>query len=282
MPEEPVRPVGATPDLKASTNFQQLQGQLVDTENRIAFARQYYNDVVRQWNTKIQSVPTNILAGMMKAQKAEYFEIQDITAARMSEALSSQRGCLEAAERRVLIPCPGTCGGWSSPPSFCCSSPTGRAPGASRRLSSPSLRCSCSLIVSKALLSVSNTDTSVINKYDVDYTIAANGSMNVVETIDVEFTESKHGIFRFFDVTDGWTVSDPPGHRGVGQTGFPDGRSASANRSRPTSRTGEFVAKIGSASTTYPGRSTATSSTARRATSSRSRPTPPPRSSTGT
>ena len=58
-------------------------------------------------------------------------------------------------------------------------------------------------IVSKALLSVSNTDTSVINKYDVDYTIAANGSMNVVETIDVEFTESKHGIFRFFDVTDG-------------------------------------------------------------------------------
>lgn len=78
------------PDLKASTNFQQLQEQLVDTENRIAFARQYYNDVVRQWNTKIQSVPTNILAGMMKAQKAEYFEIQDITAARMSEALSSE------------------------------------------------------------------------------------------------------------------------------------------------------------------------------------------------
>ncbi len=78
------------PDLKASTNFQQLQEQLVDTENRIAFSRQYYNDVVRQWNTKIQSVPTNILAGMMKAEKAEYFEIQDITAARMSEALSSE------------------------------------------------------------------------------------------------------------------------------------------------------------------------------------------------
>ncbi len=78
------------PDLKASTNFQQLQEQLVDTENRIAFSRQYYNDVVRQWNTKIQSVPTNILAGMMKAEKAEYFEIQDITVARMSEALSSE------------------------------------------------------------------------------------------------------------------------------------------------------------------------------------------------
>ncbi|MCB0916900.1 MAG: LemA family protein, partial [Actinobacteria bacterium] len=78
------------PDLKASTNFQQLQEQLVDTENRIAFSRQYYNYVVRQWNTKIQIVPTNILAGMMKAEKAEYFEIQDITAARMSEALSSE------------------------------------------------------------------------------------------------------------------------------------------------------------------------------------------------
>ncbi len=78
------------PDLKASTNFQQLQEQLVDTENRIAFSRQYYNDVVRQWNTKIQSVPTNVLAGMMKAEKAEYFEIQDISAARMSEALSSE------------------------------------------------------------------------------------------------------------------------------------------------------------------------------------------------
>ncbi|MFN8124970.1 MAG: LemA family protein [Candidatus Nanopelagicales bacterium] len=78
------------PDLKASTNFAQLQDQLVDTENRIAFSRQYYNDVVRQWNTKIQSVPTNIFAGMMKAEKAEYFEIEDITAARMAEALSTE------------------------------------------------------------------------------------------------------------------------------------------------------------------------------------------------
>ncbi len=78
------------PDLKASTNFVQLQEQLVDTEDRIAFARQYYNDVVRQWNTKIQSVPTNIFANMMKAEEAEYFEIQDITAARYNEALSAE------------------------------------------------------------------------------------------------------------------------------------------------------------------------------------------------
>ena len=78
------------PDLKASTNFVQLQDQLVDTEDRIAFARQYYNDVVRQWNTKIQTVPFNVFAGMMKAEKAEYFEIEDITASRMSEALSAE------------------------------------------------------------------------------------------------------------------------------------------------------------------------------------------------
>ena len=82
--------VEAYPDLKSNTNFLELQRELTDTEDRIAFARQYYNDVVRQWNTKIQSVPTNVLAGMMKAEKAEYFEIQDITAARYSEALSAE------------------------------------------------------------------------------------------------------------------------------------------------------------------------------------------------
>lgn len=78
------------PDLKASANFVQLQEQLVDTEDRIAFSRQYYNDVVRQWNTKIQTVPTNIIAGRMKAQKAEYFEIEDITGARYAEAIAPE------------------------------------------------------------------------------------------------------------------------------------------------------------------------------------------------
>lgn len=78
------------PDLKASNNFSQLQDQLVDTENRIAFARQYYNDVVRQWNTKIQSVPTNLMAGMMKARKAEYFQIEDLAGARYAEAISPE------------------------------------------------------------------------------------------------------------------------------------------------------------------------------------------------
>ncbi len=78
------------PDLKANTNFLQLQDQLVDTENRIAFSRQYYNDTVRQWNTKIQTIPFNFLAGSMKAKKAEYFEIQDITGAKYAEAISPE------------------------------------------------------------------------------------------------------------------------------------------------------------------------------------------------
>lgn len=78
------------PDLKANTNFLQLQDQLVDTENRIAFSRQYYNDSVRQWNTRIQTIPFNMFAGMMKAKKAEYFEIQDIAGAKYAEAISPE------------------------------------------------------------------------------------------------------------------------------------------------------------------------------------------------
>lgn len=107
-------------------------------------------------------------------------------------------------------------------------------------------------IVSKALLSVSNTDTSVINKYDVDYTIAANGSMNVVETIDVEFTESKHGIFRFFDVTDGVdpSVTHPVTVESVKRC--TDGKKCVSEPFTTYFEDGEFVAKIGSASTTYP------------------------------
>ena len=78
------------PDLKANSNFLQLQQEIVDTENRIAFARQYYNDTVREWNTKIESIPYNFFAGRMDARKAEYFEIQDIEHARMSEAISPE------------------------------------------------------------------------------------------------------------------------------------------------------------------------------------------------
>jgi LemA protein len=62
------------PDLKANQNMLALQEELTSTENKISFARQFYNDMVMQYNTKIQSVPTNIVANMFKFQPEELFE----------------------------------------------------------------------------------------------------------------------------------------------------------------------------------------------------------------
>src|SRR5205814_8229356 len=57
------------PQLKATGNISQLQEELTSTENRIAFARQLYNDTATQYNTKQQQFPTNLVAGMAKAQR---------------------------------------------------------------------------------------------------------------------------------------------------------------------------------------------------------------------
>ena len=65
------------PDLKASQNFMQLQEELTSTENRIGFARQHYNDSVSRYNTAVQSVPQNIIAGMFGFEKADFFEIEN-------------------------------------------------------------------------------------------------------------------------------------------------------------------------------------------------------------
>ena len=62
------------PELKASEEFTQLQGSLSQTEETIQNARRYYNAVVRDLNTKIQSFPTNILAGMFGFQQRQFFE----------------------------------------------------------------------------------------------------------------------------------------------------------------------------------------------------------------
>ncbi len=67
----------AYPDLKANQNFLSLQEELSGTEGRIAYARQYYNDAVLRMNTKIQSFPSNILAGMFGFKEHEYFEADD-------------------------------------------------------------------------------------------------------------------------------------------------------------------------------------------------------------
>ena len=64
------------PDLKASSNMQQLQEELSSTENRVAFARQAYNDSVMQYNTYRESFPQNQIAGAFGFKQAEPFEIQ--------------------------------------------------------------------------------------------------------------------------------------------------------------------------------------------------------------
>jgi LemA protein len=65
------------PDLKANQNFRDLQEELVSTENKIGFARQHYNNVVENYNTKIQSFPAVVVAGLMGFKEEEYFELED-------------------------------------------------------------------------------------------------------------------------------------------------------------------------------------------------------------
>jgi LemA protein len=67
----------AYPDLKANTTFLNLMEQLTTTENQLGFARQFYNDSVRALNTAIESFPTMLVAGLAKATRREYFEVED-------------------------------------------------------------------------------------------------------------------------------------------------------------------------------------------------------------
>ena len=67
----------AYPDLKANTNFLELQGQLADTEDKISASRRIYNGNVRDYNTKIQQLPANIVAGIGNFTAREFFEIED-------------------------------------------------------------------------------------------------------------------------------------------------------------------------------------------------------------
>ncbi|HLZ46731.1 MAG TPA: LemA family protein [Gemmatimonadales bacterium] len=65
------------PELKATGNVGQLQEELTSTENRIAFARQLYNDTATQYNTKQQQFPTTLVAGLAHAERADLWEIED-------------------------------------------------------------------------------------------------------------------------------------------------------------------------------------------------------------
>ncbi len=64
------------PDLKANQNFLELQRQLEDTEDKIAYARQFYNSSVLEYNNKIQMFPSNIIAGMFNFKPEQFFEAQ--------------------------------------------------------------------------------------------------------------------------------------------------------------------------------------------------------------
>ncbi len=65
------------PDLKANQNFMRLQEELTHTENKIAFTRQFYNDVVLDYNNRVQMFPTNIIAALFRFQPAEFYEISE-------------------------------------------------------------------------------------------------------------------------------------------------------------------------------------------------------------
>ena len=65
------------PDLKANQNFQQLQQELQQTEDKIAMARQFYNDIVMQYNNKIEMVPSNIIASLFKFKQEKFFEANE-------------------------------------------------------------------------------------------------------------------------------------------------------------------------------------------------------------
>ncbi len=67
----------AYPDLKANENMLSLQEELKSTENKIAFARQYYNDIVTSYNTKIEAFPSNVFAGMFSFKSRELFELDE-------------------------------------------------------------------------------------------------------------------------------------------------------------------------------------------------------------
>ena len=67
----------AYPDLKASSNFLSLQEELSTTENKVSFARQFYNDNVRSLNTAVKTIPTSFFAGFAKVGARDFYEVEN-------------------------------------------------------------------------------------------------------------------------------------------------------------------------------------------------------------
>jgi LemA protein len=70
----------AYPDLKASSNFFQLQEELATTENKVSFSRQFYNETVRSLNTAVKTIPTSFFVGLAKVGEREFYEVDDPSA----------------------------------------------------------------------------------------------------------------------------------------------------------------------------------------------------------
>ena len=76
----------AYPQLRAAENFQALQGELANTEDRIQVSRRFYNANVREYNERVQSVPSNVIAGMFGFKAEEFFEIEEGERATVGQA----------------------------------------------------------------------------------------------------------------------------------------------------------------------------------------------------
>ena len=76
----------AYPELRAAENFQALQAELANTEDRIQVSRRFYNANVREYNERVQSVPSNVIASMFKFREEEYFEIEEGDRATLEQA----------------------------------------------------------------------------------------------------------------------------------------------------------------------------------------------------
>ncbi len=96
----------AYPDLKANQNFLALQGELTSTEDRIASARRYYNANVRELNTRVETVPSNVVAGMFNIGRAEYFE---------AEGAEREPVQVDFGQREATIPPPAGYAGGATP-----------------------------------------------------------------------------------------------------------------------------------------------------------------------
>ena len=116
--------VEAYPDLKANQNFLALQNELTATEDRIASARRYYNATVRDLNTKVETVPSNIIAGLFNIDRAEYFE-----------AVGEQREAprVDFGQREAVIPPPSSYAPGSAAAAEAPASAPGHPAGAPRR-----------------------------------------------------------------------------------------------------------------------------------------------------